>query len=97
MTTPTPSLSTGVPDHAPAATPESDPHRYRRLDTPAGGGELALPPQPGLEDHLIVDGDELRYDHLPVAGEQDRYGATAFALDLLLDDGSRLSVLAARD
>ncbi|TGO04609.1 glycoside hydrolase domain-containing protein [Serinibacter arcticus] len=97
MTTPTPSLSTGAPDDAPAATPESDPHRYRRLDTPAGGGALTLPPQPDLEDHVIADGDELVYDHLPVAGERDRYGATAFSLDVVLDDGTRLAALGARD
>lgn len=98
--TPSPSLSRAVPAFAPAATPEPDPGRCLRIDTPPEGGEVILPDLPAIpgsdgaasrQGVTICPGDVLVYDVMPVAGDPDRYAATAVAIDLLLDDGSRIS------
>ncbi|MBF0721343.1 glycoside hydrolase domain-containing protein [Sanguibacter inulinus] len=91
MKTPSPSLSRAVPTFAPAATEEPDPSRCLQVDMPPGGGEIELLDLPGERGVAIRPGDALVYDVLPVAGSGDRYAATAVALDLRLDDGTRLS------
>ena len=88
------SVSRGIPAFAPAATAEGDPLRCWRIDSPTGAGVADLPLLAGT---VIGPDDELVVDILPVAGEPDRYAATAVAVDLELDDGSRLSDRAPRD
>ncbi|WP_166404639.1 GH92 family glycosyl hydrolase [Labedella endophytica] len=81
-------LSQGRPAFTPADPPVADDVDYLRVDGPPSGGTVVLP---GLAGTRIVHGDVLEYDWLPVAGGGDRYASTAFALDLVLDDGSRSS------
>ncbi|RDV46307.1 glycoside hydrolase family 92 protein [Leifsonia sp. ku-ls] len=62
------------------------------LTVPAGEGEAAL----GLDllgGRRILPDEELEWVYTPIAGAA-RYAATAFAVDLVFDDGSRLSELA---
>lgn len=63
------------------------------LSVPAGEEEavLDLPIPPG---HRVRPGEELSWVFVPVPGA-DRYAATAFAVDLVFDDGSRLGEVAA--
>jgi putative alpha-1,2-mannosidase len=77
-----PTLSRGVPSASPADLSEADPERYLRIDFPAGGGRVRIPWE--------GEGDELSYDVFPVAGTPDRYAATAFAIEIVLDDGTVL-------
>jgi len=77
-----PTLSRGVPSASPADLPETDPERYLRIDFPTGGGRILIPWE--------GEGDELSYDVFPVAGSPDRYAATAFAIEIVLDDGTIL-------
>lgn len=93
-----------MPAFAPAATDEVDADRCWRVDSPPGGAEVALPgaasasaAHPWPAGTVIAVGDELVYDVVPVAGEGDRYGATAVVVDLELDDGTRLSTSGAVD
>jgi len=89
--TPSPSLTRAVPTHAPADVDEVDPTRCWRVDMPPEGGEIDVPDLPGAQGVTVRAGDQLVYDVLPVAGAGDRYAATAVALDLSFDDGTRLS------
>lgn len=77
-----------MPAFAPAATAEPDPERCLRLQLPPRAGTVAIP---GLEGVLVEAGDELVCDILPVAGIADRWASTAFAVDVVFDDGSVLS------
>ncbi len=81
-----------MPAFAPASTAEPDPERCLRLQLPRGTGAVAIP---GLEDLVVGPGDELVWDVLPVAGADDRWAATAFAVDVVFDDGSTVSANAA--
>lgn len=59
------------------------------LSAPAGPDEAVLAVD-ALAGHPVAEGDELAWVYVPVAGEE-RYAATAFALDAVFDDGRRLS------
>lgn len=63
-------------------------------------GDAALPAIPGLAGvagRTIAAGDVLRWFVHPVLDAAQTWGATHLALDLVLDDGSRLSEHAPRD
>lgn len=72
-----------------------------RFTGPAGErGEAALPAHPGAEPlpgRVIAPGDALRWFVHPVLDAEQTWGATWVAVDLVLDDGSRLSDHAPRD
>ncbi|MFJ3957370.1 GH92 family glycosyl hydrolase [Arthrobacter sp. NPDC090010] len=65
----------------------------------AGTGSWQEIPAPDIQSRAIAPGEELVYDWFPEAGPtlRSRWNATAFAVDLEFDDGSRLSSLRARD
>lgn len=86
MPSSSPSLSRGIPAFAPAATPEPDPARCLRATFPEAGGAIELP---ALAGAAIGPNDALIYDVLPVAGQHDRWAATAIALEVELDGGER--------
>jgi predicted alpha-1,2-mannosidase len=69
------------------------------IELPPGDGIVAFKvPVPGMAGHRVAAGDRLSYACFPVsagspADEDAFYAATALALDLEFDDGSRLSEL----
>ncbi|WP_205829523.1 hypothetical protein [Microbacterium sp. MEC084] len=55
----------------------------------ASSGGVLRAVVPGVATGLVRPGDEFVYDWFPVAGDgDDRCAATAFALELVFDDGS---------
>ncbi|RKE59367.1 putative alpha-1,2-mannosidase [Microbacterium sp. AG238] len=101
-----PRVRRAVPAFAPADTAESDRRRCFRIDVGAGPSVTDLPAaneQPDLRGRRVAAGEQLTVDVFPVAVESgegaadDRYAATAVAVDLVFDDGTTLSEAGARD
>ena len=57
----------------------------------------ALPDMPEVRGTVVADGDVLRWYIHPVLDAEQTWGAMAVALDLVFDDGSRLSELGPTD
>ncbi|GAA4183953.1 GH92 family glycosyl hydrolase [Gryllotalpicola kribbensis] len=70
-----------------------------RVHAPAGDGVVEFEVPADAAGRTVSSEDELRYDWFPAAGGtlETRWDATAFALDVEFDDGTRLSDTAARD
>lgn len=99
----------GGPAFAPAARPGVGFRSVEALALTTTAGGRRESPLPGLRGHLIRPGDQLVWHWFPErtlpagAAEPDTadlasfWAATAFAVDLVFDDGTRLSEYALRD
>ncbi|MGP9706339.1 GH92 family glycosyl hydrolase [Brachybacterium sp. AOP24-D1-21] len=94
-------------DQGPVGSPTSKdgaglraPSALRYAGSAGEGAEAVAPVLPGLREltgRTIAPGDVLRWFVHPALDAAQTWGATYVALDLVLDDGSRLSDIAPRD
>ena len=87
-------------DPAPSAAHDAGPSAVRYAGAAGERAEQALPAAAlpgGLLGRTIAPGEVLRWFVRPALDEAQTWGATHVALDLVLEDGTRLSTLEPRD
>ena len=87
-------------DPAPSAAHDAGPSAVRYVGVAGERAEQALPAAAlpgGLLGRTIAPGEVLRWFVRPALDEAQTWGATHVALDLVLEDGTRLSTLEPRD
>ena len=87
-------------DPAPSAAHDAGPSAVRYAGAAGERAEQALPAAAlpgGLLGRAIAPGEVLRWFVRPALDEAQTWGATHVALDLVLEDGTRLSTLEPRD